>query len=177
MKPAFYVGLEVASGGSLPVMTRLVQILHGIQRDRPGLLALAFPRLRKGEGRHPGNLVRVFSDSPENLQQVGGLLQENERMRGYIRYLPVKAVPEDFHGPWIEYRRVRIPGKGSRLEESRANKLAMAEELPFLRAASKTNGHGFSLHIDAIPGAKTAECEPDSYGLSVSTRAFALPDM
>lgn len=175
MKPAYYLDIEVLSIDCLPDMSMLALVLHGIQRERPGLFALAFPKLRKGEQRHPGNTIRVFAETSDSLYLVAGLLQANARLRGQVEFRAVRAVPSDFAGGWIEYRRVRLPGKGSRLTESRAKMFALAASLPLLRTVSKTNGQGFSLFIDAIPSSRTDTCDPDSYGLSVSTRAFGLP--
>lgn len=176
MTPRCYVDIETrASVNSLPVIGRVATVLHGILRGEPESLALAFPRLRKGEGRHPGNLVRVFAGSTETLDKVIHQLTENDSLKGHLRYGAPKLVPEDFKGPWIEYRRQRIPNLGSRLEKCREFRLREAEQLPFIRFVSKTNMQGFSLHINATPGERTQDCKPDSYGLSVATRPFALP--
>jgi hypothetical protein len=176
LNPSFYIDIETgATVESLPVVGRVVWVLHGILRKQPGLFAVAFPRLKKGEGRHPGNLVRVFSDSAEKLKQVLQSLQENERVQQYVSYYKPKPVPEDFDGAWVEYRRYRIPNTRSRLDKCREYRLNAAEAVPFIRATSKTNGQAFSLHIDAVPGVKPDTCVPDSYGLSVVTRTFALP--
>jgi hypothetical protein len=176
LSPTFYVDLE-ARIGSAPVhaVGRLVWVLHGILRQDPGLCALAFPLLRKGPERRLGNLVRVFSDSDAKLGRILQLLSENEGLRGHVRYGTPTRVPENFDGAWIEFRRYRIPNRGSRLKQSRHSRLDTGENIPFLRTTSKNNGHSFSLHIDAVPGTKPEMCIPDSYGLSVTTRSFALP--
>ena len=183
MNPRTYFDIEVrgaaSTGGgqipALPVMTRLVGVLHGIIRDHPGKFALALPRMKTGELRHPGHVVRVFAESQDDLDVVVDALTANERIQGYVSFGYPKKVPDDFSGPWKEYRRFRVPGNGSRLEKCRDYRLQAANKLPFFRSASKSNGHAFSLHVDCIDGAPSSDCRPDSYGLSVATRPFALP--
>jgi hypothetical protein len=183
MNPRAYFDIEAlgasSTGGgqipALPVITRLVSVLHGIFRLHPGRFALAFPRLKSGESRHPGHVVRVFADTREDLDIIVEALTANQRIHGYVRYGYPKSVSPDFKGPWKEYRRYRIPGNGSRLEKCRQYRLEAAESLPYLRMASKSNGQGFVLFVDCRDGAAPGDCEPDSYGLSLPSRAFALP--
>lgn len=183
MNPRAYFDIEVrgaaSTGGgqvpALPVMTRLVGVLHGIIRDHPGKIALALPRMKTGELRHPGHVVRVFAESQVDLDVVVDALTANERIHGYVSFGYPKKVPDNFNGPWKEYRRYRIPGNGSRLEKCRDYRLQAADKLPFFRSASKSNGHAFSLHINCLDGSPSMDCRPDSYGLSVATRPFALP--
>lgn len=183
MIPRAYCDLEVRGASSkgagqvpaLPVMTRLVRVLHGIFRNHPSRFALAFPRMQSGESRHPGHVVRVFADSRDDLDVVVEALTANERIHGYISYGYPKKVPEDFRGPWKEYRRYRIPGTGSRLDKCRQYRLDAAERLPHFRSASKSNGQGFVIFVECRDGVASSDCQPDSYGLSLPTRAFALP--
>lgn len=194
MKPCAFFDIEVRSsstsgpGGipALPVMSRLVWVLHGIIRIHPARFALAFPRMRKadldkGILRHPGNVVRVFAGSRDDLDIVVAALTANERIHGYVQYGYPKLVPENFNGEWKQYRRFRIPGTTSRTEVCRSNRLAAGENLPFFRTSSKTTGQSFSLHVDCVDivddgkGLIGGDCQPDSYGLSVATRPFALP--
>lgn len=185
MKPKEYLDIEVrgaSSGGggripAIPLITRLVAILHGVFRNHPGRFALAFPRMKTGDLRHPGHVLRVFAESRDDLDIIVDSLRKNERIAGYIRVNYPRRVPDDFDGPWKEYRRYRIPGNGSRLEQCRDWRLKHAGSLPFLRLRSKGNGHIFSFHIEEREGGRTDDCRPDSYGLSVPSRAFALPVM
>jgi hypothetical protein len=178
MKPSRFVDVETtASIGSLPVMGRLFSALHGQLRQDPGRFVLALPRLRTGQDRHPGNVVRIFAETSDCLAGVVSQLANNERLQGYVRYGLARTVPENFDGPWIEYRRYRIPGNRSRLEKCRNYRLEQAEAFPFIRATSKSNRQAFSLHICTIPGKRSEWCAPDSYGLSLPTRPFALPDI
>ena len=183
MSPRAYFDIEVRGASSrgagqipaLPVMTRLFHVLHGIIRKHPGCYALAFPNMKSGKSRHPGHIIRIFADSRDDLDKIVNSLTENERIHGYIRYGYPKTVPDNFKGPWKEYRRYRVPGTGSRLDKCRQHRLNTSENLPYFRATSKSNAQGFVLFVECLDGAPSSECKPDSYGLSVPTRAFSLP--
>lgn len=185
MTPNAYCDIEIrgAAGGgpgampALPVMARLVKVLHGIFADRPGQYALALPAMRTGEHRHPGHVARVFAENRDLLHDVQDALQRNERIHGYVLYGRPAEVPPDYAGPWIEYRHYRIPGTRSRLEKCRDYRLRHGDTLPYLRIASKNTGQAFSLYVEALPGTPSAGGEPDGYGLSVPTRRFCLPDI
>lgn len=186
MKPNAYFDIEVrgaASSGAgnipaLPVVSRLISVLHGIFRDHPGRFAMALPNMRSGENRHPGHIVRVFAENRNDLHDyIQSALQQNERIHGYVLYGRHTDVPENFDGGWIEYRRYRIPGNRSRLGKCREYRMNHADNLPYVRLGSKSTGQAFSLYLEARPGEKTEECEPDSYGLSIPTRRFCLPDI
>lgn len=185
MKPNTYFDIEIrgaASSGAggipaLPVMTRLISVLHGIFRNNFGMFAMALPGMRRGENRHPGHVVRIFADSRDDLYLVQDALQQNERIHGYVLYGRHSDVPENFDGDWIEYRRYRIPGTRSRLEKCREYRMRYADSLPYVRMGSKSTGQAFSLYIDAISGEQNETCEPDGYGLSIPSRQFSLPAM
>ena len=173
MKPLAYFDIEIrgaASGGAgqipaLPVMARLIKVLHGIFSDHPGKYALALPGMRTGEHRHPGHVARVFADNRDQLHDVQDALQRNERIHGYVLYGRPVEVPENYAGKWIEYRRYRIPGTGSRLEKCRDYRMQHADTLPYVRIGSKHTGQAFSLYFAVYDGEKSENCEPDSYGL------------
>lgn len=175
MRPFFHFDIELDSAAILPVMTKVVMILHSIQLRHPGQMALSFPGLIKGDNRHPGKVLRVFSETANHLIFSANSLKGKAGLESVLNCSQVIEVPKYFEGPWTEYRRVRVPNKKSRLIDARINKLEHVESLPYLRMASKSNGQGFSLHIDAIPSVKPLQCVPDSYGLSVASRPFALP--
>ncbi|MDP1606306.1 MAG: type I-F CRISPR-associated endoribonuclease Cas6/Csy4 [Rhodocyclaceae bacterium] len=185
MKPNAYFDIEIrgaASAGAgqipaLPVVTRLISLLHSIFRDHPGRFAMALPGMRTGENRHPGHVVRVFTENRDDLYLIQDALQQNERIHGYVLYGRHNDVPENFDGEWIEYRRYRIPGTRSRLEKCREYRIKHADSLPYVRLGSKSTGQAFSLYFELRPGEKTGDCEPDSYGLSIPTKRFCLPDI
>jgi hypothetical protein len=185
MNPSVYLDLEVRNGAStgearwssLPVVTRLMSILHGVFRTYPGRFALAFPRMRAGEAYHPGHIVRVFAEKREDLDFLVSDLDSNPRIAGYVRIGYARPVPAEFPGPWKEYRRFRIPGRGSRLERCRAYRIQAGDTLPYFKLGSRSTGQTFSIRIECRDGAPSARCQPDSYGLSVATRQFALPQL
>jgi len=185
VKPNAYFDIEVRGAAStgagqipaLPVVTRLISLLHSLFRDHPGKFALALPGMKTGENRHPGHIVRVFTDNRDDLYVIQDALQHNERIHGYVLYGRHSDVPENFAGEWMEYRRYRIPGTRSRLEKCREYRMTYADSLPYVRLGSKSTGQAFSLYFEAHPGERTGDCEPDSYGLSLPTKRFCLPDI
>lgn len=183
MIPRTYVDIQVRNsnlhnGGpssAILAMSRLMQVLHGILRTYPERFALAFPRMKMGEARHPGNLIRVFAETQSELALLTEELEASERLRPTIIIKKPCEVPAAYAGPWKEYRRIRVPGNRSRLEKCREYRLNKVEQLPHFRTSSKMTGQPFVLFVEERSGAEPAECMPDSYGLSVPSRAFALP--
>lgn len=183
MNPRSYFDIEIrgaASAGAgqipaVPAMTRLVHVLHGVFSTHPGKFAIALPRMKTGDIRHPGHVIRIFADTRNELDVVADALNANERVRGYASFAYSKSVPQNFVGPWYEFRRYRIPGTGSRLDKCRQFRLEASEKLPHFRSKSASNGNQFVIFVDRRNGAASLDCAPDNYGLSVPSRAFALP--
>ena len=183
MRPLVYFNIEVAGSSmqsaaasqSLPVLARLLRTLHGYFSQHPHKFAIAFPRLRKGEFRHPGNVIRVFAEKLEDFVGLVAYLENDQRIWSYIRVDYPRMVDITKIKGWLEYRRFRIPSQKTRTLICRDHRIKVSEEVPFLRISS-SNKNSFSMHIDAIPSEKTEKCEPTSYGLSGCTR-FSLPDI
>jgi len=180
MKPRFYMDIEIqkkersVEKSALLLVSRLVSTLHKAFHDSPGQFAIAFPKMKTGDLRHPGRKVRVFSDTHEKLSGLRDSLEHSDLLEAF-QINPTQSVPADFDGEWVEYRRYRIPNTRSRLEKCRFYRLIEAENWPYLRILSKSTGHLFSLHIARMESSGPSECFPDSYGLSVSDRPFSLP--
>lgn len=180
MQPLYYFDVTVRGTNmqdgvtmSLPVMARLLRILHGYFAHHPNKFAIAFPRLRMGEFRHPGNIIRVFAESRDEFDGVEDWIGANERVAPYVTKSYVLRVdPQKIFG-WMEYRRYRIPSRNSRLLVCRDNRIKSSEEVPYLRMSSSC-GEAFSMHISASPGVESERCTPTSYGLSGEAR-FSLP--
>ncbi len=85
--------------------------------------------------------------------------------------------------PWCSYRRYRIPTRRSERRadgtvRQRCIQFADQEQLPFFQLRSQSNGAHFGLRVHILPGqADGPACEPDSYGLAVTSRPLALPDL
>lgn len=180
MKPQTYVDAAVrdhakGEGLTIPVMTRLMGILHGVFRLQPGRFAVALPEARTGPRPHPGAFIRVFASGREELDLLEAAIRDHALARDYVLIGYPRSVPVGFSGPWREFRRYRISNRGSRLEKCREYRLRQAAELPFFRSVSKSTGHGFGLYVAPMDGVPVEDCQPDSYGLSVADRPFALP--
>ena len=183
-----YVDLHVAQGAGVhatPIIARAFGLVHAVHQRQAIALACAFPTMRMGHACHPGNQLRLFGLARDAIDQVADELELHPFVREYVRMGRVRAVPEGFSGPWTEYRRYRIPGRSSRLTESRGRRIEAGNSLPFLHSHSKSSGQAFSIRVLALPHTqalpqsldKTTGIAPDSYGLAVPTRPFAVPDL
>lgn len=174
----FYMDLSVNGStmqftNSIPVITRLMKVLHGYFGQNPGLFAIAFPDLRVGGARHPGNRIRVFAKDRDHFDGLVEWLENNDRIAPYVNRGFAKRVDESKVSEWVEYRRYRIPSEKSSRTELREKRLEKSSAVPFMRIVS-SSGHAFSMHIEAIKAEKCEGFTPTSYGLSGVSR-FALP--
>jgi hypothetical protein len=156
-----------------------LKVLHGVFRDTPGRYALALPR----HGRQPFAVLRVFAGERDHLDALVAAVESHPVIRDYVRLGYPRRVPPDFAGTWTEFRRFRIPARrsgrkpGDDLRQRRMAQAAEARLLYFI-LHSRSTGQQFGLYVDIRAGGPNAgEAEPDSYGLAVATRPFALPDL
>ena len=171
---------RLQGGAATMAMARGIGVLHASSRSETGTpTAIALPGMRVGQGCHPGNLLRVFCQSREAADAIADVLEQSKFMRDYAHLGRVRQVSGEFSGPWVEYRRYRIPNRGSRMTEARARRLAHGDSLPFIHVASSSNGQVFSIRVQPIehaaPPQTTHAWQPDGYGLSLPSRPFALP--
>lgn len=191
MQPQAYIDLRVMpslkaerpNAMAHDVMALLIKFTHAIAARQEFKHAVAFPQAKIGAHPSPGNHARVFALARESLEALADELEKQQFIRDYVSIGRVKVLPPGFEPTaFVEYLRFRVPNRKSRLEESRAKRMAEADSLPHLRLNSSTSGHGFSLFVKPVRHS-TANCtegvpvtfEPDVYGLSVFTRRFALP--
>ncbi len=188
MKPVVYVDLEVLAGDSggesmpAPILAgAALDVLHGAFRQWPGRYALALPGVAPNQANAPGRILRVFAGSRDDLDALVDAVGGHPVFRDYTRIGYPRPVPSAFSGPWAEYRRYRIPSQkslrkpGDTLRERRIRS-AREHGLPYFQTRSRSNGQSFMLYVQALDAATgDAECRPDSYGLSVSSRPFAVP--
>lgn len=172
----------LGSGTTLPapvIAGAMLKVLHGVFGQEPGRYALALPK----HASAPFAALRVFAAGREDLDGLVQGVEGHPVIRDYARIGYPRKVPADWDGPWLEFRRYRIPSRkagrkpGDMLRERR---MAQAEErrLPYFILQSRSNGQQFGLYLEILPaGAPGGEARPDGYGLSVPTRPFALPDL
>lgn len=186
MQPLIYTDLRILAGGSDqrrpgadPRATGLVfGALHQQFRRQPGQYAVAFP------SRH-GHLalIRVFAEGRPQLDQLVAAVATAGSVRDYAHIGYPQWVPADYAGPWLQYRRYRIPTRKADRHEGaplRARRLAAADarNLPYLLVRSGSTGQAFGLRFEVIPGAaQSGECQPDGYGLARASAPFSLPDL
>ena len=181
MRPLWFLQLRAASDGTVAapvVRTQMLLRLHPIFREQPGRFAIALPP-------SPGSL-RVFSHDRNALTDLASSLGTLPWWRDYTAHEPVTAVSVDFAGPWVSYRRFRIPTLrsdrhvGSQHGQLRARRLASAtsRRLDYFVVQSRSTGQRFALTVERFPEV-SGECvfAPNSYGLSSSASPLALPDL
>lgn len=188
MKPLIYVDLEILAGDSdgealsAPVLAgAALDVLHGAFRQQPGRYALALPGASPDEARVRNWTLRVFAGDRDDLDAFVAAISAHAVIRDYTRFGDPRPVPEGFSGPWIEYRRYRIPAQRSLRKPAdtlreRRMRAAHRQKLPFFQMRSRSNAQCFRLFVQAVANESGGiDCHPDSYGLSVSSRPFAVP--
>jgi hypothetical protein len=192
MNPRHYVDFAIAdpgdpspriqgAGAGLPaplVAGAVLKVLHGAFGARPGRFALALPHYRTAAFA----ALRVFAGGRDDLDALVETVEGHPAIRDYSRIGYPRTVPAHYDGDWIEFRRYRIPSrKACRKPDDtlRERRMRRADEgrFPFFIMQSRGTGQQFGLYVEIRPAGATGDCAPDSYGLSVATRPFALPDL
>lgn len=177
MEPRQYVDFQLGPRPSPITAALALKVLHGVFGLYPGQYALALPDYPRSFPR-----LRVFAASREALDR---LVTATEAHRGFAdigRFTYPKSVPEDFAGPWVSYRRYRIPSrKAERKPEGnlrlRRIQAADAAELPYFSLHSRSNGQAWRLYVEAQLAAIPEPAAPDAYGLATASRPFSLPKL
>lgn len=173
MEPCHYADFQLSPRPSPITAALALRVLHGVFGLYPGLYALALPDYPRSFPR-----LRVFATSREALDLLVTTTEPPLNEIGRFAY--PKVVPEDFDGPWVSYRRYRIPSrKAERKPEGnlrlRRIQTADAAELPYFALRSQSNGQSWRLYVEAQPASAPGLAEPDIYGLATASRPFALP--
>ncbi len=184
MKPNWYFDIEATGSvdqtgmGSAAMRNRLLSILHPFFSRSPGTYAIALPKDRQK--------IRVFASTRDELDQLAAYLQPHPWIRDYARLNYPAAVPPNHSGKWYAYCRYRIPSDKSdrktgeehgQLRQRRLKK-TLDDRMEYLIQRSRSTGQSFSFFIQRLEGeAPTEACRPNSYGFSVSSRPFCLPDI
>lgn len=173
MEARHYVDFLLGPRASPPGAALTLKVLHGVFARDPGQYALALPDYPRNFPR-----LRVFAASRENLDRLVAASEAALQELGRFAY--PKAVPEDFAGPWISYRRYRIPSRKAERKPDgnlRLRRIQAADtaELPWFTLQSQSNGQAWRLYVEAQPAPAAGSAEPDAYGLASASRPFALP--
>lgn len=173
MAPRHYVDFQIGPRPSPSAATLALKVLHGVFGQYPGHYALALPDYPRSFPR-----LRVFAASREILDQLVAASEESLKEIGRFAY--PKTVPEDFTGPWVSYRRYRIPSRKAERKPDgnlrlRRIQSADAAELPYFALRSQSNGQVWRLYVEAQPALAPVPATPDGYGLATASRPFALP--
>ena len=181
MKPTHYVDFQMIAGDdtlSLPVVTNAVYaVLHGAFRQlEKHRFALALPKAGK---TGVGDVLRIFSSDRDSLDALVEAVSNHTTVRDYSKILYPRAIPENYQGDWVVFRRFRIPNRNADRKEDQAlngRKKHEAEKrrLPYFNIKSRSTQKFFRLYVD-VKSSQPVEGEPDSYGLSRAENPIALP--
>ena len=183
MKANAYVDIETLgaedTGLAPPLMrSRLLSILHGYFEQQPGRHAVALTH-------NPGTL-RIFATARTDFDAMVTAIGSHPWVRDYARVGYPREAPPNFQGPWMAFRRYRIPTvksdrnavDGVSLLRERRIAEARSKRLEYFRLQSRSTNQVFVLTVERIP-CTTARSEftPDSYGLSTTSNVFGLPQV
>ena len=185
MTPQVYVDLRVLPLGEQgiavanPRTTGLVfGAVHRCFRQRTGRFAVAFP-----QSRGFLSIIRVFASSRDDLDELAESLSALPSIRDYASLAYPRTVPIDYAGPWLQYRRYRIPSRAADRHAGapcRARRILEAEKmrLPYLLMHSTSTQQNFGLRFEIKLGQRNeTECHPDGYGFARANSIFSLPDL
>lgn len=168
------------------IANQVMPVLHGAFKKLDGTFALALPNCLPNRKSGIGNKLRIFTLRLSDINALVSAIKDHFTVRDYCEITPACEVPEGFAGPWVEYRRYRPSNKNAErnadngqapLRERRI-RTAGEQMLPYFVLRSTTNQHGFSLIVEPRESQYSeTEIMPDSYGLSVSSRSFAVPQL
>jgi len=192
MIPAAYSTLEVRGTAStghgtmiVPIMARLMPVLHSIFTKHPDCYALDFPEMKPGKNSKPpllGKAVRVFSVDRDRCEMLLDVIEQHDILSQALICHRIRTIPTDYSGPVAIVRRKRIAPRSqpdnrrADLEEERDNRS------PFLPIHSKSTGQNFTLllqrkvFLDQSMVPNLEQGVPNSYGLSGKRPVF-LPDL
>lgn len=183
MKPQWYFDIEVIGGAEdcqpSPCILRgiVMSYLHPFFKRNIGLYALAVPSITRK--------LRVFASTRDELDALAAYLQGINWMRDYARLTYPLAVPSDFSGRWITYRRYRIPSlKADRKQGLEHGKLrerrlstVVNSKMDYFKLRSNSNDQTFTLVVERKAGEPSQSCTPNGYGLSSGNNTFSLPEL
>lgn len=193
MIPAAYSTLEVRGAATsghgtmiVPVMARLMPVLHAIFAEHPDQYAMDFPELKPGQMSKPaflGRLIRVFSADREHCETLLDTVEQHPALSQAIILGRVRIVPEDYRGSVAVMRRARVAPRCQPDNRRRDLDSQQRSQSPFIPMRSQSTGQHFSLLLerdtlpdqDLQPGVGATQGVPNSYGLSGERPVF-LPN-
>lgn len=194
----YYIELTVMDSPELTpyqIWSKLYTQLHLAfveQQDDDGKIAygVSFPQYRLNADKQIGFLgfkLRIFAQTEQALQTLN-LTRWLERLTDYVHMTSIRAVPQDKITGFSQYYRVipkmpldeRISRQAARhgvsLEEATAhlkNYQTPPTSEPFIRLASHSTGHEFSLYIGKAVTDSTGDGHFGAYGLG---RSAGVPE-
>ena len=170
----------------------VVRAIHSYLSDssQPSVL-ISFPRAVYGEGANPGNKVRVFAASREDVEGVLNHISKDKRFHDIVVAERIKPVPEEVE-TFECVSRVRIPSRNKKemyegqkelLLKRRMEIASRLRKLPSVPMQSKSSGSSYSFGFDSVKksiSSKEAEeanksGKADGYGLSHPSAPLWVP--
>ncbi|MBB5018455.1 CRISPR-associated endoribonuclease Cas6/Csy4 subtype I-F [Chitinivorax tropicus] len=179
MRPLFYTDILLKTPPYPIAAAGVLRILHAGFTLAPGRYALALPEYERGLGRK----LRVFASSRDELDELVDYLKDSTKLHQFGELTYPATVPDNYPGPWAQFKRFRIPSRKAERKQDGTLRLrrmaeADAQALPYFPISSHSNGHAFRLYVTKLAATDNGtDCQPDAYGLSVSSRAFSVPDL
>ena len=176
MNPTHFTNISAVGESPAEIISRLMSALHGIAAKHKLKYAVAFPDIETGRNARAGNIVQVFSDQ-KTLNTITTEVEKNKNLKVNLHIRSAEEVPDQVDS-WTQYRLFRIPNRNTRTQTTRENRIKKGQGLPYIQLASRTNGHSFSMRIQPVKTDTASDnCEPNSYGLAVTSRLFSLPNV
>jgi len=183
------LGSRGPSGTAIDALASALRLAHGTAAAQNFKFATALPQMRCGERPHPGGVLRFFAEERRHLDAICEAVRARPQVADSLVIARVRPVPVGFPAS-VAYMKFLIASRKSAArvhgEERRRARIARGDLLPYFKVRSSSTGQGFSLRVEhkRLSAEEARErpvenenAEPNSYGLSVRTRPFFLPDL
>jgi len=183
MHASAYLDIRVHGGADTDLQPavlrgRLLGILHGCFRQLTPRFAIALPSQR--------NELRVFATERAHFDSLVDALHTHRWIRDYAHIGYPREVPTDFAGPWIGYRRFRVPTVNSDRHAQdgrsalRERRLLEAQQrgLEYFHLHSASTQQRFVLAVETVPHAEPGtHFSPNSFGFGSTDNPCVLPHL
>lgn len=153
--------------------------VHGLLRNQPNKLAVAFPDYKSGSFRRLGRKIRIFGSDKQDVDFFKNLI-ENSALSDQCLLSNVKDVPFSFKGSWSCFVRVRPPRRQSCSHQEFALRVDEIKTFPNISLKSQSTNQTFFLNIKKISQKEvpdTTKIKTNTYGLSSKNHLTFLPNL
>lgn len=169
-------GLELGTK-ALFDMKSIIKKVHYFNRNNR-VLAISFPNYKEGDDKSLGNVVRLFSDKEEDLSFISVDIKKTWNLAD-LKISEVKEFKVTSKTTYYEYAKFNVPGKNNKTPSLklgyREERLAKADNYPFILIDSTSTGQSFSLIIQKKKS-ELIQGKINNYGLSNGQDRISLPE-